>query len=108
MNDKTREELDIINNKYDVDIIDEEIKPNKHRVQIHTFVNGEEYTKWFSFSHDQIERDSWTKHIKLWIDKIEKQPADQEFVKRQGSVADADQHLSGKDKVENRKAERGE
>jgi len=66
---------DIEKNKYDVEIVDEEVKPEFHLVKVKTVVDGEEHVKQFNFSHDQTpggQLESWKKHIRQWIDRLEK------------------------------------
>lgn len=65
---------DIKKNKYDVEIIEDDPEGIRHNVKVRTFLNGEEYVKQFNFTHDQTpggELDSWKKHIRHWVDKLE-------------------------------------
>ena len=64
---------DIVENKYDIEILEEELLDSKHVIKVKTVVDGEEYVKQFNFTHDQTpggSLNSWKKFVRRWIDKI--------------------------------------
>ena len=85
---------DIENNLYDIEIVNEEIFDNKHAMRVKTIVDGEEYAKNFSFTHDQTpggSLNSWKKHIKRWIDNLKKNDDRNKITEEKGSKVKLDE-----------------
>jgi hypothetical protein len=72
-----------------VEIKEEEVRNDKHIMVVETVVDGEKHEKQFNFTHDQTpggELESWKKHIKKWIDKLNADTLRREVKEELGSM----------------------